>query len=325
MARGALAAGATLVAISSGGELGATRAGVGVAARAVPDDILMPRLALGALVAPLFVVLFRMGMLPEAHAGLLRAQQQLARRRDQCKPDGRGRAQPGARAGAQDRAHHPAHLRQRRARRRRGDALEAVGERERQGARVLERVPRARPQRGVRLGPARRRHPPGVHPGRAAPRPRAPAARGARRGHPRAHRGGAGPGARRSRPRARAGSRSSSTSSTSATGRATTSRSTTTSTPARSTPSASSRPRSVAAPAAPTTPNGARCSNACDQSRATCSGRGKPFGPPRSLYQATEGAVEREHEAGVRRVLRVDVSGDRAQRSARRRRPGGGA
>jgi glucose/mannose-6-phosphate isomerase len=47
----------------------------------------MPRLALGALVAPLFVVLFRMGMLPEAHAGLLRAQQQIARRRDQCKPD----------------------------------------------------------------------------------------------------------------------------------------------------------------------------------------------------------------------------------------------
>ena len=43
----------------------------------------------GALVAPLFVVLFRMGMLPEAHAGLLRAQQQLARRRDQCRPDGR--------------------------------------------------------------------------------------------------------------------------------------------------------------------------------------------------------------------------------------------
>jgi glucose/mannose-6-phosphate isomerase len=46
----------------------------------------MPRAALGALVAPLLVVLFRMGMLPEAHAGLLRAQQQLARRREQCKP-----------------------------------------------------------------------------------------------------------------------------------------------------------------------------------------------------------------------------------------------
>ena len=32
-----------------------------------------------------------MGMLPEAHAGLLRAQEQLAQRRDQCRPDGRGR------------------------------------------------------------------------------------------------------------------------------------------------------------------------------------------------------------------------------------------
>jgi glucose/mannose-6-phosphate isomerase len=59
-----------------------------------PDDILMPRLALGALVAPLFVVLFRMGMLPEAHAGLLRAQEQLARRRDRCKPSVEGDRNP---------------------------------------------------------------------------------------------------------------------------------------------------------------------------------------------------------------------------------------
>jgi len=59
-----------------------------------PDDILMPRLALGALVAPLFVVLFRMGMLPEAHAGLLRAQEQLARRRDQCRPSVEGERNP---------------------------------------------------------------------------------------------------------------------------------------------------------------------------------------------------------------------------------------
>ena len=46
----------------------------------------MPRLGLGALVAPLLVVLFRMGMLPEAHAAMLRAQEQLAKRRDQCQP-----------------------------------------------------------------------------------------------------------------------------------------------------------------------------------------------------------------------------------------------
>ena len=38
----------------------------------------MPRVAIGALVAPLFVVLFRMGLLPEAHASLVEAQEQLA-------------------------------------------------------------------------------------------------------------------------------------------------------------------------------------------------------------------------------------------------------
>ncbi len=94
MARGALAAGATLVAISSGGELARLAQESGSLHVPCPDDILMPRLALGALVAPLFVVLFRMGMLPEAHAGLLRAQEQLARRRDQCKPSVEGVRNP---------------------------------------------------------------------------------------------------------------------------------------------------------------------------------------------------------------------------------------
>jgi glucose/mannose-6-phosphate isomerase len=86
MARGALAAGARLVTISNGGELAALASESGSLHVPCPDGIVMPRLALGALVAPLLVVLFRMGMLPEAHAGLMRAQQQLARRRDQCKP-----------------------------------------------------------------------------------------------------------------------------------------------------------------------------------------------------------------------------------------------
>jgi len=40
------------------------------------------------------VLLFRMGMLPEAHAGLVKAQQQLARRRDRNKPDVEGDANP---------------------------------------------------------------------------------------------------------------------------------------------------------------------------------------------------------------------------------------
>ncbi|HEY3672478.1 MAG TPA: bifunctional phosphoglucose/phosphomannose isomerase [Acidimicrobiia bacterium] len=94
MARGALAAGATLVVISSGGELARLARESGSLHVPCPDDILMPRLALGALVAPLFVVLFRMGMLPEAHAGLLRAQEQLARRRDQCTPSVEGARNP---------------------------------------------------------------------------------------------------------------------------------------------------------------------------------------------------------------------------------------
>ena len=94
MARGALAAGATLVAISSGGELARLAREHGALHVPCPDDILMPRLALGALVAPLFVVLFRMGMLPEAHAGLLRAQEQLAHRRDQCRASVEGARNP---------------------------------------------------------------------------------------------------------------------------------------------------------------------------------------------------------------------------------------
>ena len=94
MARGALAAGATLVAISSGGELARLAGEHGALHIACPDDIVMPRVALGALVAPLFVVLFRMGMLPEAHAGLLRAQEQIAHRRDQCRPSVEGPRNP---------------------------------------------------------------------------------------------------------------------------------------------------------------------------------------------------------------------------------------
>jgi glucose/mannose-6-phosphate isomerase len=94
MARGALAAGATLVAISRGGALAALARESGSLHVECAPDILMPRLAIGALVAPLFVVLFRMGLLPEAHATLLRAQQQLARRRDQCKPSVEGERNP---------------------------------------------------------------------------------------------------------------------------------------------------------------------------------------------------------------------------------------
>ncbi len=87
MARGAHAAGATVVAITAGGALAQFAREQGALHVPCPEGIPVPRLALGALVAPLFVILFRMGMLPEAHAALLRAQQQLAHRRDQCRPE----------------------------------------------------------------------------------------------------------------------------------------------------------------------------------------------------------------------------------------------
>ncbi len=87
MARGAFDAGARVVAVTAGGELAALAEERGGLHLPVTPDIPMPRLALCAMVAPVFVMLFRMGMLPEAHAGMTQAQGQLARRRDQCKPD----------------------------------------------------------------------------------------------------------------------------------------------------------------------------------------------------------------------------------------------
>jgi glucose/mannose-6-phosphate isomerase len=90
MAEGVVAAGATLVTVSSGGELANLR-------RALHIDCApgyMPRSALGALVAPLFVSLFRMGLLPGAHALLVKAQEQLAHRRDRCQPSVTGAANP---------------------------------------------------------------------------------------------------------------------------------------------------------------------------------------------------------------------------------------
>ena len=54
----------------------------------------LPRAAIGALVAPLCTVLFRMGLAPGAHAMLMRAQTQLATRRDQCRPEVEGAANP---------------------------------------------------------------------------------------------------------------------------------------------------------------------------------------------------------------------------------------
>jgi glucose/mannose-6-phosphate isomerase len=94
MATGAAEAGARLVTVSRGGALAdlvATRGGLHIPC---PADIPLPRAALGALLAPLFVVLFRLGVLPSAHAWLVQAQEQLAARRGKCRPDVEGTANP---------------------------------------------------------------------------------------------------------------------------------------------------------------------------------------------------------------------------------------
>lgn len=86
MATRAFDAGARVVAVSNGGtlaELARARGGVHVEC---PDGYL-PRAAIGALVAPLFVALAGIGMLPEGDAWLDQAQRQLAARREKCRPD----------------------------------------------------------------------------------------------------------------------------------------------------------------------------------------------------------------------------------------------
>ncbi|MCJ7439240.1 MAG: bifunctional phosphoglucose/phosphomannose isomerase [Acidimicrobiia bacterium] len=93
MARGAFEAGAPVVTVTTGGaldELAASHHGLRISC---PTG-LMPRGALGALLAPLLVTVFRLGIFPEGHAALIKAQEQLARRRDQCRPEVEGAKNP---------------------------------------------------------------------------------------------------------------------------------------------------------------------------------------------------------------------------------------
>jgi glucose/mannose-6-phosphate isomerase len=93
MARSAVAQGAQLVAVSCGGELEALAHQSGALHVACPAGY-MPRAAIGALVAPLCTVLYRLGLAPGAHALLQLAQAQLAYRRDACRPEVEGAANP---------------------------------------------------------------------------------------------------------------------------------------------------------------------------------------------------------------------------------------
>jgi len=93
MASSAVEKGAQLVAVSRGGRLAGLARDAGALHVACPDGFL-PRAAIGALVAPVLVTLFRMGLAPGAHASLVRAQAQLAARRDKCRPEVEGAANP---------------------------------------------------------------------------------------------------------------------------------------------------------------------------------------------------------------------------------------
>lgn len=86
MASSAVERGAQLVAISCGGRLADIARDAGGLHLTCPEG-LMPRAAIGALVAPMLVTLYRTGLAPGAHANLMTAQAQLARRRDRCVPE----------------------------------------------------------------------------------------------------------------------------------------------------------------------------------------------------------------------------------------------
>jgi glucose/mannose-6-phosphate isomerase len=85
MAAGALDAGARVVAVSRGGALADLARERGAVHVPCPDGYL-PRAAVGALLAPLFVALERIGLLPEAGEWLDQARTQLAGRRGKCRP-----------------------------------------------------------------------------------------------------------------------------------------------------------------------------------------------------------------------------------------------
>ena len=85
MARGAIDAGARVICVSSGGAL-AQLAHERKALHIECAPGYLPRAALGTLVVPLFVSLFRMGLLADAHKALTSTEAQLIVRRDQCVP-----------------------------------------------------------------------------------------------------------------------------------------------------------------------------------------------------------------------------------------------
>ena len=200
-------AGAKVVAITTGGELARLAEAWEVPLVRIPPGIPQPRTGLGALAIPALAVLEDIGLFPGATAWVHAAVEQLKIRRDQLLKPGNV-AETLARG---HRPHHPRHPRRGAGGRGRRLPLEVEHERERQGPRLLEHPARAVPQRGLGMGPARRRHPPGHDPGRPAPRLRAPPGHAPLRAHLPAPRRGRGRHRGGRRPRARASWPSSST------------------------------------------------------------------------------------------------------------------
>jgi glucose/mannose-6-phosphate isomerase len=89
----ALAAGAQVVAVCSGGELARLAGKAGAPVIGCPPGF-MPRAALGHLATPLFVVCERLGLLPGGVAAVEAARAQAARRRDACRPEVEGQGNP---------------------------------------------------------------------------------------------------------------------------------------------------------------------------------------------------------------------------------------
>lgn len=89
----ALDAGAQVVAVTSGGALGALAQEHDLVRFGCPPG-LQPRAALGALVVPLFATAKRSGLLPDAHEWLVAAEAALVARRDACAPEVVGDANP---------------------------------------------------------------------------------------------------------------------------------------------------------------------------------------------------------------------------------------
>ncbi len=95
----AATAGARLVVVSQGGELGRLAASLNAPLVPVPDSIPQPRAGLGALAIPPLVILERIGLFPGAGEWIARAVGQLKVRRDNLVADGNAAEELARRIG----------------------------------------------------------------------------------------------------------------------------------------------------------------------------------------------------------------------------------